>query len=168
VDQRSRILTDQRQRHRLVEVEIEAHVQLVAALVAEELSHALVFQVDLAHQQGVAAPPPDEAAQVAQPGVRLHVHRVADAVDLQQKRHRIDAKTGKSEFEPEADDPADFLAHLRVGDVEVRLVLVEAMQVVLPGRLVPCPDAVFLVREDETCGVGLRRLVAPDVPVAER
>jgi hypothetical protein len=56
VDQWSGILTHQRQCHGLVQVEVEAHVQLVAALVAEEAPHFLIWQIDLAHQHGLTAP----------------------------------------------------------------------------------------------------------------
>ena len=55
---------------------------------------------------------------------------------------------------------------LGVGDVQVGLVAVEAVQEVLPARLVELPDARLLAGEDGL-RLLLRRLVDPDVEVAE-
>jgi hypothetical protein len=66
-----RVAARERQVHGLVHDEAEDHVQLVAVLVAEERALLLRCEVDLAHQDRVAAPAPHEAAQVAEEGVRI-------------------------------------------------------------------------------------------------
>ena len=68
---------------------------------------------------------------------------------------------------PEAGDLGDLVAHLGVGDVQVGLLGVEAVQVPLAGRLVPGPVRVLLVGEDHVAGALARLLVAPHVPVVE-
>ena len=124
-------------------------------------------QVDLAEQHAVAAAAAEERPQVAQVGVRVgeDLLRVVDAVGGQEERHGVDPEARQAQLEPEAHDLGDLVAHLRIGDVEVGLVLVELVQVVLPGLLVELPDAVLLVGEDDLLLLG-RRLVAPDVEVA--
>ena len=66
------------QRHGLVEVEVDAHVELVAVLVAEEAADFLRLQIDLAHQDGVALPPAEERAQIAQPVMGRQVDPAGD------------------------------------------------------------------------------------------
>ena len=89
-----------------------------------------------------------------------HAHR------LEHERHGVDAEAGQALLEPEPDHLRDLVADLRVGDVEVRLVGVEAVQVVLAGLLVPGPVGVLLVGEDDVAGLLRRLLVGPDVEVA--
>src|SRR3546814_8573141 len=50
--------------------------------------------------------------------------------------------------QPERHAPLDLVDDLRVGQVKIRLVLVEQMAVVLAGFLVPGPDAVLDRREN--------------------
>ena len=66
---------------------------------------------------------------------------------LDEERHGVDAEPGDAELQPVADRLGDLVAHGRVGDVQVGLVAVEAVQVVLAGALVEFPDAVLLARE---------------------
>ena len=53
--QQARVLAHHAPAPGLVEVEVEPQVQLVAVLVAEEAAHLLGLEVDLAHQDRVAA-----------------------------------------------------------------------------------------------------------------
>ena len=55
-------------------------MQLVAVLVAEEAALLLGLEIDLAHQDGVAAPAAEEGAQVAQEPVGIELWRRLDAV----------------------------------------------------------------------------------------
>ena len=55
LDQRRCLFADQRQSHRLVDVEVQAHVQFVAVLVAEEAALLLGLEIDLAEQDGVTS-----------------------------------------------------------------------------------------------------------------
>ena len=131
-------------------------------------SEVLGRQVHLAEQHRVAAAPREERTQVAQDLVGVELDVAGDAAGLEEERHGVHAEAVDAELEPEPRDLRDLLAHLRVRDVQVRLVRVEVVEVVLPRLLVPGPDAVLRVGEHD---LGLRlggRLVGPDVVVAER
>ncbi len=108
----------------------------------------------------------DEAAQVAQQLVRVDERPARHAHRLEHERDGVDAEAAEALLEPEPDDLRDLVADLRVGDVEVRLVGVEAVQVVLAGLLVPRPVGALLVGEDDVAGLLRRLLVGPDVEVA--
>ena len=93
--------------------EVEQQVQLVAVLVAEVPPLLVGGQVDLAEQDGLTAAPAEEGAQVAQVLVRVELHRLGAAVDLEQERDGVDAEPGEVLGQPEADQLADLLAHRR-------------------------------------------------------
>ncbi len=167
--ERAGVLARQREVHLLHADEVEAHRQLVADAVgvAEELHRVGVGQVDLAEQDALAVAAAQERAQVAQVVVRVgQVRGVELAVGLQQERDRVHPEAGQAELHPEPHDAHDLVAHLGVGDVEVGLVAVEAVQVVLAGGLVQLPQAGLLVREHDALRPVLRRLLGPHVPVA--
>ena len=100
--------------------------------------------------------------------VRVEADVGRDGALLEQERHGVDAEAVDTELQPEAGDLRDLVAHLGIGDVEVGLVRVEVVQVPLPGLLVPAPDAVLGVGEDDVRTSSRRRFVAPHVVVAER
>ena len=154
--------------HGLHADEVEKHVQFVAVLVAEELARLRPLEVDLPEQHGLAVAAGDEGAQVAQELVRVDERALGHAHRLEQERHGVDAEPRQALLDPEAHDLRDLVAHRGVGDVEVGLVGVEAVQVELAGLLVPRPVGVLLVGEDHVAGLLLRLLVRPDVEVAER
>ena len=159
----------QREEEPLHPDEVEAHRQLVAVLVPEEPPYVLVRQVDLAEQDRLPVPPVHERAQVAKIVVRVRqVGRVQRTGRVEQERYGVHPEPGQPELEPEADHPLDLLAHLRVRDVEIRLMLVELVQVVLPRLLVVLPQAGLLIREDDALVRVRRRLVPPDVPAPVR
>ena len=168
VAQRRRVPARERQVHRLVDDEGEDHVQLVAVLVAEERALLVRRQVDLAHQDRVAAAAADEAAQVAQQLVRVVQRALGHPDRLEHERHRVDAEAGQALREPVADDLGDLVADLRVRDVEVGLVGVEAVQVPLPGLRVVGPVGVLAVGEHHVAGLLRGLLVGPDVEVVVR
>ena len=72
---------------------------------------------------------------------------------LEQERHGVDAEAGQALGEPVADDLGDLVADGRVGDVEVGLVGVEAVQVPLPGLGVVGPVGVLAVGEHHVAGL---------------
>ena len=131
--------------------EVEEHRELVAVLVAEEPPLLGVRQVHLAEQDGVAAAAAEERAEVAEVRVRVGQRscRPSMAGRLDEERDGVDPEAGDAELEPEAHDLGDLVADRRVGDVEVGLVLVEAVEVVLAGLLVPLPEAGLLVGEGD-------------------
>ena len=67
-------------------------------------------QVDLAHQDRVAAAAAHEAAQVAQEVVRVLERALRHPDRLEQERHRVDAEAGEALLQPVADDLRDLVA----------------------------------------------------------
>ena len=167
-DQRAGVGAGEGQVERLHADEVELHGQLVAVAATEELQLLLVGEVDLAQEDAAARPPADQCAQVAQVLVRVGQGSAVRARRLQEEGDGVDAEAREPQLQPEAHDLGDLVADLRVGDVEVGLLLVELVQVPLPRLLRERPDAVLLVGEDDLVGGVRRRVGAPDVEVAER
>ena len=145
-------------------------VQLVAVLVAEEAALLGVGQVHLAEQDGVAAcggrgTPAARAGTACGSGRSDGRRRAATSM------RNGTASTRKPDTPSSSQKPITLAISSRTAglvDVEVGLVLVEAVQVVLAGLLVPLPEARLLVGEGDVARLGLRRVVAPHVPVAVR
>ena len=163
-DQGRRVGASQREVQRLHPDEVELQGELFARVSAEELQLLIERQVHLAEQDGLAAASLQEAADLAQ--VLVRIADLDTGRSLDEERHRIDAEAVDAELEPEADHLGDLVPHLRVGDVQIGLVAVEAVQEVLSGRLVELPHARLLARE-HGLRLLLRRLVDPHVEVAE-
>ena len=70
-------------------------MQLVAVLVAEVAALLVGGQVDLAEEDRLAAAAAEEGPQIAQVLVRIELHRLGRAVDLEQERHGVDAEPGR-------------------------------------------------------------------------
>src|SRR5690606_24494872 len=68
---------------------------------------------------------------------------VGRASSLEQVGGRIDTKPGHPQPKPELHNLVYLVAHPRVGQIEVGLMLVEHMPIVLAGLFVPFPYAVF-------------------------
>ena len=148
-DQRPGVASGEGEPRGLHAEEVEQHVQLVAVLVAEEAALLGGREVDLAEQHRLPDPPGEEGPQVTQVVVRVELHGVERALRLEQERDGVDAEAGQALGQPEPEHLADLLAHGRRGDVEVRLVAVEAMQVVLAGLGVVGPHALLAAGEDD-------------------
>jgi hypothetical protein len=166
--QRRRLTADDRQEQPLVDDEIEEHVHLVAVLVAEEAALVGRGHVGLGQQDRVAAPPVQEGPQVAEELVRVAELLALDTGLLDEERGRVQPEAGQAQLEPEPDHLVDLVAHLGIGDVQVRHALVEPVQVVLSGALVEFPVGGLLAREDDVLGTVGGRLVDPAVEVAVR
>ena len=143
-------------------------MQLVAVLVAEERALVGGRQIDLAHEDRVTPAAAHEAAQVAHEVVGVGERALRHADRLEQERHRVHPEPGETLREPVADDLGDLVADLGGGDVQVRLVRVEAVQVPLARLLVIGPVRLLLVREDHVAGLLRGLLVGPYVEVVER
>ena len=124
--------------------------------------------VGLAQQHRVAAQP----LRLLPPGV--HDRKVLRAgIDagldlLEDERRGIDPEAGRTELQPEAHDLGHLGAYGRIGPVQVRLEVVEAMEVPGLRLLVEGPGLALLAREDRALATVRRLLGAPDVPVAVR
>ena len=115
---------------------------------------------------GVAAPAAEVGAQVRQQLVRILDRPLRKPGRLDQEGHGVHPEAGQALLRPEARDLGDLVPHLRVGDVEVGLLGVEAVQIPLARLLVVRPVRVLLVGEDDVARLLLRLVVAPDVEVA--
>ena len=130
----------------LVDVEIEHHVHAVA--VAAEIFHVGFRQhIGFGEDDGVALPPLQEFAKRAQHVVLLD--RLADlgALGRDHERHRVHAKAGDAELDPEPHDLEDLGLHMRVRGVEVGLEIVEAMEEPGAGFLVRASRSISARRE---------------------
>ena len=90
------------------------------------------------------------------------------AFALDQVGHGIEAHAVDAAIEPEMHDLRDRLEHRRVVEVQVRLVMEEAMPVVGAGGVVPRPVRLLRIGEDDRDALVLLVGVAPDVEVAHR
>ena len=97
---------------------------------------------------------------------RVAVGLLVEALVLDEEGHRVDAEALDAELQPVAHDAQDLLAHLRVGDVEVGLELVEAVHVPRARLFVVGPHRLLHAGEDDPLGDVGGLLLRPDVPVA--
>ena len=150
----------------LVGPEVEHQVHPVA--VAEEVEHFFRRHVGLPQGHGVAPPPGQETAEIGQVAVLFGAHRLAPTFVFNEERHGIDAETGYSELKPEAHDALDLLAHGRVGEIQIWLKIVEAVEVVRARLAVVRPRRLLGAGEHDPA-LRVRRLAfGPHVPVAIR
>ena len=148
--------------------EVEGHVAFVAAdlRVAEVLHHVVGPLVGLAQQHRAGVVLVDEPADLLEHLVGLRQVLAAGAVAFDQVGNRVQAEAVDAHVQPEAHHPQHLLQDLRVVEVQVRLVGIEAVPVVLLGYRVPGPVGLLGVDEDDprvripVVGVG------PDVEVA--
>jgi hypothetical protein len=80
----------------------------------------------------IADPPLEKIAQFLEVAEVERALAAAWRRLLQEEGDGVDSEAGDAEFQPEANDPPDFLSHLSVLDIEVGLEVVEPMEVVLP------------------------------------
>ena len=148
-----RLASRQREPEEGVHREREQHVRAVvgAALGGRAVQRELLgVDVGLAQQNRVTLAPLQVLPPVVQDAeVQPAIAGVSGAHLLEHERRGVDAETRGAELEPEAHDLLDLLAHLVVGPVQVRLEVVEAVEVPRPRRLVPRPGLVLLTGEDD-------------------
>ncbi len=150
--------------------EVEGHVALVAAgdRVAEVLHHVGRPLVGLREQDPVGVEPVHLGPDPLEIGVGLRQVLAVGALLLEQVGDGVEPETVDAEVEPESDDLHHRVLHVRVLVVEVRLMMEEAVPVVLAAYGVVGPVGRLGVDEDDP---GVRVLlvgVAPDVEVAVR
>ena len=122
--------------------------------------------VRLGEQHAVAMPRVHRGADVLEDRVRLLEVLAGRAFALDQVRHRVEPHAVDAAIEPEAHDSDHRLEHRRVVEVQIGLVVEEAMPVVGAGGLVPRPVRLLGVGEDDRHALVLLVRVAPDVEVA--
>ncbi len=167
LDERARVAARQGEVGGLHPDEVELHLQLVGGVAAEEGTLLRVREVDLAQHHRPAGPSVEEGADRAHQLVRVdRAVRVPGVLRvLLEERDAVDTEAVEAELEPEPDDAQDLVHDSRVGQVEVRLVLVEVVEVPLAGAVVELPDRVLLVREDHELRRVRRLGVTPHVVV---
>ena len=144
--------------------EVIGHLALVQA-VAEIVANVLGPLVGLRQQHAIREFAGDRAADDLDDFVGLAQVLVAGARAFHQVRDGIQPEPVHSEVQPEVHDAQHRPQHVRVVEVQVRLVTEKAVPVVRLRLRVPCPVGRLGVAEDDArTGIALR-CVAPDVVV---
>ena len=124
--------------------------------------------VRLGDQHAIGVALVHRAPDLAQDPVRLLEALAGRALPLDQVGHRVEAHAVDAAIEPEPHRPDHRLQHARVVEVEIRLVVEEAMPVVGLRGVVPLPVRRLGIDEDDADALVLLVRVAPDVEVALR
>ncbi len=136
--------------------------------VAEVLDDVLRPLVRLGEEDAVGVARVDLGADALEVRVRLREVLAVRPFALEEVRHGVEAEAVDPEVEPEAQHIEHRLLHLGVVEVEVGLVVEEAVPVVLAAHRVERPVGRLGVDEDDP-RVGVRLVgVRPDVPVSLR
>ena len=144
--------------------EVIGHLALVQA-VAEIVAHVLGPLVGLRQQHAIRVFAGDRAADDLDDLVGLAQVLVAGAGPFHQVRHGIQPQAVHAEAQPEVHDAQHRPQHVRVVEVQIRLVAEEAVPVVRLRLRVPGPVGRLGVAEDDAgTGIALRG-IAPDVVV---
>gem|GEM_PF-2532261 len=148
--------------------EVEGHVAFVtrAAVFAAEIQLG-VFRplVGFGQQHAVGIVGVDLGADRLEHRVSFRQVLVVGAVALDQVGNRVQAQTVDAHVQPVAHHRQHGLHHLRVVEVEVRLVRIEAVPEVLLGHWVPRPVGFLGVEKDDPCAVVLLVGIRPDVEI---
>ena len=163
--QRPAVGGGERVEQRLIDLEVEHHLQAIAGIA--EILHVRVRQhIGLGKNDGLAVAPLQELAERAQHVVLLDGPRDVRPLGGDDEGNRVHAEAGDAELDPEAHDLQDLSLDLGIGGVEIRLEIVEAMEVPGPGIGIVRPGR-FLHAGKNHALVGIGRLLlGPDVPVA--
>ena len=163
VGDRMAILLRQRHVHARHQRKVERHVAFVA--IAEIGPRILGPLVGLRQEQPVWIVLFHFGAELLQHRVRLRQVLVVGAVALDQVRDRVETQPVDAHIQPVVKELLDLLHHLRIVEVEVGLVRVEAVPEEGLCLLVPGPVRFFGVDEDDPgLGVAVGR-VAPHVEI---
>ena len=151
--------------------EVKGHVALIAgaAILAPEVQLGVFGPlVGLGQQHAVGVVGVDFRADLLEHHMGLGQVFVVGAVTLDQVRNRIQAQAVDAQVEPVAHDAEYRLHHLRVVEVQVRLVRIEAVPEVLLGHRVPGPVGFLGIEKDDPRALVLVVGVGPDVEIARR
>ena len=146
--------------------EVERHVALVTG--AEVLADVGRPLVGLGQQDAPRILGVHEAAHLLDERVGLRQALARGAFPLDEVRDRVESEGVHPQVEPEPHDAQHRPHHPRVLEVQVGLVVEEAVPVVGVGDRIPRPVRRLGVREDDPRAVVLAVAVAPHVEVARR
>jgi hypothetical protein len=148
------------------EREVEAHVALTSfPEVLHDIGRPLVR---LSEQHTPGKLDVDGLADALQILVRLREVLAVGAIPLEQIGHRVEPVAVEPEIEPEADDVEHRLLNLGIVVVQIRLMVEEAMPVVLLAQRLIGPVRRLGVDEDDARIRPLLVVLAPHVPVRLR
>ncbi len=164
VGHRVAILHGKRHVHARHQREVERHVAFVAR--AEILGGILGPLVGFRQQHPVGVMRVHLGADLLQHLVGFGQVLVVGAFALDQVRHRVQPQAVDAGFQPEMQHAQDGFQHAGIVEIEIGLVVIEAVPVVLFRDRVPGPVGRLAVHEnDARVPVAVVR-VAPDVEVA--
>jgi hypothetical protein len=166
VGDREAVLARQRHVHARHQREVERHVAFVA--LAEIVLGVFRPLVRLGEQHPARIGPVELGADPPQHLVGLGEVLVVRALPLDQVGHRIEPQPVDAEVEPEAHHAEDCFEHLRIVEVEIGLVRIEAMPVVRARNRVPGPVRTLGVEKDDARLGILLVGVGPDIEIARR
>ncbi len=144
---------------------MKGHVAFVAVAFAEVRAGVLRPLVGFGKQHAVWVVGIDLGANGPEHPVGFSEVFVVGAIAFDQVRDGVQAQPVHAQVEPEAHHPDYRLEHLRVVEVEVWLVRVEAVPEILACHRVPGPVGLFGVEEDDPRAVVLLVVVRPHVEV---
>ncbi len=164
VDDREPVLHAHRHEQARHDREVERHVALVAR--AEVLDRVLRPLVGLGEEHPVLVAPVDVGAELLQVGVGLGQVLAVRALALEEVGDGVEAHAVDPHVEPEVEGPEHLAPDVGRREVEVGLVVVEAVPVVGAGHRVPGPVRGLEVLEDDARVLVALGGLAPDVVVA--
>ena len=162
--QRFDIPAGERVKKPLIDREVEHHLQALAVL--SEVLHVLLGRNVRLREHDRVAPPPLQKVPQQMEHLEILARLDVGAFFFDQKRHRVDTKSGDAELQPESHDAHDLALHRRIEGVEIRLKLIKPMEVVLAGHGIAGPGRFLHAREYHSLVPVLRARLGPDIPVA--
>ena len=144
--------------------EVEGHLTFLAGV---EISHRVLGPlVGLGQQNAVLVFRVDVRPELPQKGVRLGQILAIGPFAFVQIRHRVQPESVDAEIEPEVDHFQNRLAHLRIVEIQIRLMRVETVPIVGFCDRIPGPVGCLEILEDDARVQVFIRRVAPHVEVA--
>ena len=166
VDDRKTIFPLDRHEQPRHQGKVEIHVAFIAVPEVRRSVFRPLIRLGQQHLVGILFL--DMAAQRFQKGVGLRQVLAVRALALVQVRHGVQTHPVHPQVQPEVDRVQHRLVHGRIVEIQIGLVVVEAMPVVSLGQRIPGPIRGLEILEDDAgFAVPLGR-VAPDVEVAPR
>ncbi|MNP02601.1 hypothetical protein D3C76_944590 [compost metagenome] len=171
VGDREAIFLGQRHVHARHQREVKGHVAFVAVQaflvgIAEVQLCVLRPLIGLGQQHAVGVVGVDFGTDLFENVVGFRQVLVVGAVALDQVRDRVEAQTVDAHVEPVAHHRQHGFHDLRVVEIQVRLVRVEAVPEVLAGHRVPGPVGFFGVEKDDAGAVIFLVVIGPHVEVS--
>ncbi len=165
---RDRIRGGQRVEEVLVDPEVEHHVDPAGAVTLEVLARLLGEHIGLAKQHRITQTPLEKAPHLRQV-IEVEIPRTAfGGARFDHEGDGVQAKSCDPLLQPEPHDAAGGGAHPRIVHVQVRLVLVEAVEVVRLGFAIVGPGRLLNTGEDHPFVPILGPLLRPQIPVSMR